>query len=220
MLNKQRAVDRAWCEIVALLQQQGKSLDSPEFVGLPKPTSWQQEEDFDPERERVCFERLAATLYRQQADVIEQVKSYLQDPAKAVSNCIFVGGSGGCGKTYLYNAIYHLVRSHPKGGSVVNMASTGIAATLLPQGRTVHNAFKLPVPLYSHSKSMVTASQCSRLIKEAKAFLWDESPMSSRYALEIVDQVLREVHSSDKPFEGVLMILGGDFRVSTFIKYG
>lgn len=94
------------------------------------------------------------------------------------------------------------------------MASTGIAATLLPEGRTVHRAFKLPVPLYSHSKSKVTASQCPQRIRETKAFLWDESPMSSRFALEIVDRVLREVHSSDKPFGGVLMILGGDFRVS------
>ncbi len=48
----------------------------------------------------------------------------------------FLHGSGGTGKTYLYITLYERLRS--EGKIVLYMASTGLAALLLPGGRTAH----------------------------------------------------------------------------------
>ncbi|XP_072058197.1 uncharacterized protein [Arachis hypogaea] len=49
----------------------------------------------------------------------------------------FLYGQGGCGKTFLWSTISCSIRS--KGGIVLNVASSGIAALLLPNGRTAHS---------------------------------------------------------------------------------
>ena len=59
-------------------------------------------------------------------------------------NCFFIDGPGGSGKTFLYETLWYYLKMNNK--NVCSMAFTGIAATLLPQGKTVHKVFKLPVP--------------------------------------------------------------------------
>lgn len=61
------------------------------------------------------------------------------------------------------------------------MAFTGIAAILLPQGKTIHKTFGMPVPLFD-------------------IFIWDDAPMAPRYALELVDRTLRDFMKVDLPF--------------------
>lgn len=68
----------------------------------------------------------------------------------------FIEGSGGCGKTYLYNALIRwCLAGKPSSenlvfnneivrGSVISAASTGIAALLLIGGGTVHRQFAVP----------------------------------------------------------------------------
>ncbi|XP_057329885.1 ATP-dependent DNA helicase pif1-like [Microplitis mediator] len=75
------------------------------------------------------------------------------------------------------------------------MAYTGIAATLLPNGRTVHKTFCLAVPMFPDSSSNIKANS-----------------NQGRYALEIIDRTLRHIMNIDIPFGGKMMILGGDFR--------
>ncbi|KAL6734888.1 hypothetical protein Aduo_005380 [Ancylostoma duodenale] len=53
----------------------------------------------------------------------------------------FVDGPGGSGKTCLYNTIYHILKGQQK--SVICVAWTGIAASLLPEGRTASSTSKL-----------------------------------------------------------------------------
>ena len=55
-------------------------------------------------------------------------------------------GPGGSGKTFTYNCL--ATEMHAKDHKVLTAAWTGIAATLLSCGRTVHSLFKLPVSLY------------------------------------------------------------------------
>lgn len=93
------------------------------------------------------------------------------------------------------------------------MAFTGIAATLLPGGKTVHKIFKLPVPLNSDSSSNIKLeSQDAAYLKEVDIFVWDEAPMAPRYAVEIMDKTLRDVMNNDLLFGGKIVVLGGDFR--------
>ncbi|XGW09148.1 hypothetical protein V3C99_011452, partial [Haemonchus contortus] len=53
------------------------------------------------------------------------------------NRCIFIDGPGGSGKTYLYNTVYDIAIGRRK--KVVCVAWTGIAANLLPGGRTVNS---------------------------------------------------------------------------------
>ena len=57
--------------------------------------------------------------------------------------CFFVYGHGGTGKTYLYRTILSGIRS--KGKTALAVTSSGIAAFLLPGGRTAHSRFHIPI---------------------------------------------------------------------------
>lgn len=84
-------------------------------------------------------------------------------------------------------------------------ASTGIAATILPCGRTWHSLWKLPVPLLSDSESSVKRS---RELEEVSVIILDEAPMMSRFGLEAAERKIRELKKSFEPFGGVIFILG------------
>jgi len=102
---------------------------------------------------------------------------------------------------------------------VCTMAFTGIAATLLPAGKTVHKTFGLPVPLFVDSSSNIKIqSKEAHYLKETDIFIWDEAPMIPRYALEITDRTLRDIMNNDLPFGGKIIVLGDDFRQLLPIK--
>lgn len=93
------------------------------------------------------------------------------------------------------------------------MAFTGITASLLPNGKIVHKAFGLPVPLFSDSSSNIKIqSQEAENFKSIDLFIWDEAPTAPRYALEAVDRTLRDLTKIDKSFGGKIILLGGNFR--------
>ena len=125
--------------------------------------------------------------------------------------CFYIDGPGGSGKTFVYRTLYNLLKSQNK--KTCCMAFTGIAATLLPNGKTVHKGFRFPVPLLSDSLSNFSVlSKEGPFFRQTDVFLWDEAPMAPRYALEIMDRTLRDVMNNDLLFGGKIVILGGDFR--------
>ncbi|CAF1256956.1 unnamed protein product, partial [Didymodactylos carnosus] len=95
----------------------------------------------------------------------------------------------------------------------MTVAWTRIAASLVPEGRTVHSRFKLPVPILETSTSSIRPnSKGAEEIRKTQVFIWDEAPMAPSYALNAVDILLRDILNMDAPFGGKIMILGGDFR--------
>ncbi|XP_044583970.1 uncharacterized protein LOC123264615 [Cotesia glomerata] len=107
----------------------------------------------------------------------------------------------------------YILNSINENKNVCTMAYPGIAATLLPNGKTVHKTFGLHVPMFSDSSSRIKPnSKQGEYLKNFDVFIWDEAPMSLRYALEIKDRTLRHIMNNKMPFGGKLMILGGDFR--------
>lgn len=99
------------------------------------------------------------------------------------------------------------------------MASSGIAATLLPGGRTAHSRFKILIILDDFSVcSIGQNSDIAELIKQTKLIIWDEAPMQHRYAFECLDRSLKDIMRSvdyargEMPFGGITVVLGGDFR--------
>lgn len=99
------------------------------------------------------------------------------------------------------------------------MASSGIAATLLPGGRTAHSRFHITLKIDCHSIAGIKhGSPLAELIKQTSLIIWDEASMQHRHAFESVDRSLRDVMSSLYPsragisFRGISIVFGGDYR--------
>lgn len=92
-------------------------------------------------------------------DVLSAVKQWCRrrdrTPGEIIvpseASVFLVEGPAGTGKTTTYKAICDSLEAD--GETVLCMAFTGSAACLLPNGRTCHNALKLPVPLHEDSTS-------------------------------------------------------------------
>ncbi|KIH61240.1 hypothetical protein ANCDUO_08494 [Ancylostoma duodenale] len=135
------------------------------------------------------------------------------------NRCFFIDGPGGTGKTYLYNTIYNLAVGHRRKVSCV--AWTGIAANLLPQGRTVTSAFKLNMADGNRTSVMKRQQREARQLMATDIIIWDEISMAPKCALEAVDSLLRDIMHNDRPFGGKLFIIGGDFRqVLPIVEHG
>ncbi|GMP95374.1 hypothetical protein CsSME_00044449 [Camellia sinensis var. sinensis] len=123
----------------------------------------------------------------------------------------FLNGGAGTGKTFLYNTIALKCRS--LGHIVVTVASSGIASLLLVGGRTAHSTFSIPLDVLENSLcGFSKQSLQAELFRETKLIIWDEVPMQHRHCVEAVDRTLRDICDSEKPFGGITVVLGGDFR--------
>ncbi|KAL5713608.1 DNA helicase [Ranunculus cassubicifolius] len=123
----------------------------------------------------------------------------------------FIDGPGGSGKTYLYRAL--LAHFRQRGQIALATASSGLAAIMMPGGRTAHSRFKLPVPITTTSTCKIGKRSGLDLLRQQTAIIiWDEATMSHRHNFEALDQSLRDITGTDALFGGKLVILGGDFR--------
>ena len=94
--------------------------------------------------ERAAYEALM--LNQDQQSAFDLVRSLVDNECSAdLPNVVFVDGPAGTGKTFLYRKVLHYVRM--SGRIALAVAFSGIAALLLPGGRTAHSRFRLPVPL-------------------------------------------------------------------------
>ncbi|XP_050909661.1 ATP-dependent DNA helicase PIF1-like [Lathyrus oleraceus] len=123
----------------------------------------------------------------------------------------FVDGPGGTGKTFLYRTLMASLRS--RGEIVLATASSDIAATLLPGGRTAHSRFKIPVDIQRSSICGIQKQKdLATIIRVVAAIIWDEAPMTNKNCLEALDRSLQDICSNSAPFGGKVLIMGGDFR--------
>ncbi|CAF1613761.1 unnamed protein product [Adineta ricciae] len=194
------------------LKGQGRSCG--DFDILP-PTSRNhafKSKTINKEEELRIGQDMYAMLNQDQRSIADTIiESSHKQTITSDDSCFFIDGPGGTGKTYVYNALCHLFMA--KGVHVMRVAWTGIAASLLSDGRTVHSRFKLPVPILETSTSSIRPnSKEADEIKKTQVFIWDEAPMAPRFALDAVDILLRDIMNIDTPFAGKIMILGGDFR--------
>ena len=78
----------------------------------------------------------------------------LQSIADGSQSLHFVQGPAGTGKTFLYKVLCNYFRS--KGKIVLCVASSGIAALLLPGGRTSDSRFKIPIVINESSTCTIS----------------------------------------------------------------
>ncbi|XP_072069493.1 uncharacterized protein [Arachis hypogaea] len=115
---------------------------------LPALTSDNDNDNLMP---RIIQEEMSIEVPRDDLCSIERLNHNQSVAFRCIMNTIdwresgvfFVDGPGGAGKTILYKAIIEYLRS--KGHIALVTASSGIAATLLPGGRTAHSRFKIPI---------------------------------------------------------------------------
>jgi hypothetical protein len=123
----------------------------------------------------------------------------------------FLQSAGGCGKTYVCNTIAAAVRA--TNNPALCVASSAIAALLLDGGRTAHSRFKIPIPIFETSFCGIGRNaHLKELIKLTKLIVWDEAPMQHRHAIEALDRSLQDILGQDRPFGGITVLFGGDFR--------
>ncbi|KAL0306162.1 UNVERIFIED_CONTAM: hypothetical protein Sradi_6033500 [Sesamum radiatum] len=209
-------------EIECILNRNGKTLG--DFPPMPLPSSRsfgiitnrliREELDYDSVAEEQSFRSYFNGLNNDQLRVFNAI---IQAYERKCGGLFFVNGSGGTGKTYLWKTIIAKFRSQNK--VVLSVASSGIAALLLPGGRTAHSRFKIPFELVETSHCPINLNtDLAHLIQEASLIIWDEAPMMHRYGFEAVSKTLKDLlkqnenFSAEKPFGGKLCILGGDFK--------
>ncbi|XP_004305217.1 PREDICTED: ATP-dependent DNA helicase PIF1-like [Fragaria vesca subsp. vesca] len=127
------------------------------------------------------------------------------------SALFFVDGPGGTGKTYLYRAL--LANLRRMNHIVLATTSSGIAANIMPGGRTARSRFKIPLKVLPSSMcSIGKQSSRAQLVRDSTAVIWDEAPMTNRDVFKLVDRTFQDIMDVELPFGGKIMIFGGDFR--------
>jgi ATP-dependent DNA helicase PIF1 len=92
-------------------------------------------------------------------------------------------------------------------------ATSGIAASIMPGGRTAHSRFKIPIKIDANTMcSFSKQSGTAMLLRRAALIIWDEVGMTKRQAVETLDRTLQDIMGCNQPFGGKVMLFGGDFR--------
>ena len=161
-----------------------------------------------PEEEIADLEHSLNPLQRQ---AYEEIMGAIESRESSCKT-YFLDGIGGSGKTYLYKCLIHRLRR--QGKDTIAVASSGLAAMLLPNGMTGHKMFKVPIKVDRSSICLINrGSAVADKIKQASLIIWDEAPMMSQYVFKAVDRTLRDLmQRPNHPFGGKVFVLGGDFR--------
>ncbi|XP_066361348.1 uncharacterized protein [Miscanthus floridulus] len=222
---------------VALIKQQVRSYVLHELDKLLKDARYSLDRYQLPQPEHDCcpvltnrfiMEELSYASDGTRLDLAQQI-SQLNTGQRHIYNIIehsvlngcghtfFVYGYGGTGKTFLWNTLLNGIRS--KGKIALAVASSAIAALLLPGGRTPHSLFRMPLDIHEHSMcSIKKNTKLGELIQHTSLIIWDEAPVHHRHCFEALDRTLTDVMSSNtndlahKQFRGITVVLGGDFR--------
>ena len=119
--------------------------------------------------QRIVFDRVMASVNGQEGTMFS------------------LNACGGSGKTYVLNCILDAVRVQKR--VALATATSGIAATLLHGGRTMHSRFKIPINIKEKSFCGFTpGSKTSELIDMADLIVIDEVTMGHRHCFEAVER--------------------------------
>lgn len=202
-----------------ILNREGTSL-SQFGIKVPDLPAEELQQLWDREEQLKIGEEMKGMMNKYQCTVVDKVNEKLAriDSGETTKACFFVDSPGGGGKTYTIRTLCHLLRGH--GKRFMAMAYTGCAATLLPDGKTLHKSFTLPVPTLPDSLSNVKPnSKQAKDILSTDVFFIDEAPMCANYMIEAVDKKLRHLTGNGSVlFGGKIFVLSGDFRQVTPVR--
>ncbi|GAU10652.1 hypothetical protein TSUD_421210, partial [Trifolium subterraneum] len=209
-------------EIQKLLMRNGRKLS--DYKTMPEPI-YEDVNSFENKLiadelsyNRVDLAAIHKTLLQQLTEEQHDVYTKIMTSVLCGSGeFFFLYGYGGTGKTFLWKTLSAALRS--EGKIVLNVASSGIASLLLPNGKTAHSTFCIPLEINEKSTCNITQG-CHRadLLRAASLIIWDEAPMMNRLCFEAFDRTMKDLMSKidkdnkEKPFGGKVVVLGGDVR--------
>jgi len=207
-------------ELSALFSQSGKNITD---FNLPPKTHaaypilhnrFVEEELSHPLDPLIDMNNPTVSLNKDQKNAFHKI---VQRVEQNEAGFFFVAGYGGTGKTYLWNRIVGYLRG--KNKIVLTVASSGVAALLLPGGRTAHSRFKIPCEVEDDMICDVSrGTMLSELIELTSLVIWDEALMANRKCFEALDRTFRDIEKvknpeiANIPFGGKVVVLGGDLR--------
>ena len=167
------------------------------------------EQNYDHQQESVLAAERSLQLNTDQTECFNLITAAVTDDPQHAH--FFLQGSAGTGKTFLYRVLCNHYRG--LGKVVLCVASSGIAALLLPGGRTSHSRFKIPLLVHESSICHINKNtQLADLLRNTALIIWDEVPMQHKYCFEAVHRTLQDLLSTDDHvFGGIPVILSGDF---------
>uniref|UniRef100_A0A6V7KSA2 ATP-dependent DNA helicase n=1 Tax=Bracon brevicornis TaxID=1563983 RepID=A0A6V7KSA2_9HYME len=198
--NESEAQKRAYAHINTLLVDERSSLSA--FPTMPSLDEYEidtndgNDDQMSIGTHETIGENQYAQLNTKQEEIVDKILNIAMSTEELSSSCFYIDGPGGSGKTFIYTTLYHLLKA--RGKSICIMAFTGIAAILLPQGKTLHRTFGIPVPIFSDSVSNIKSqSKDAQYLRNVDCFIWDGAPMAPRSAMELIDRTLRDLMDTD-----------------------
>ena len=187
-------------------------LSRVEWITSTEPVVIREEKEYNTAELASSLEELMPRFTEGQSDIFTTVIDAVKEERQV---CVFIDARGGCGKTFILNAVLTAVRSLEDGGCVaLAMGTTGIAANLLQLGRTYHSRMKAPLNPTEDSTLQISAqSSLAKLIRMSRLLMIDEATMLDRFQLEALDRSLQDLMGKpDLVFGGKVIVLAGDFR--------
>lgn len=125
-----------------------------------------EEAMIEVDHEHTC---LASSLNPEQRSAFDEILGVVDSGNGGI---FFVDGPGGTGKTFLYL----LTRIRSKSKIVVATATSSVAASIMPGGRTAHSRFKIPLNIEEGAVCKFTKqSGTAKLLRMTSLIIWDEA---------------------------------------------
>lgn len=188
-----------------------------DFYKLPKPqrthtilnmpNEYIYELSYDTAELQNVVELSETQLYPEQNDVYSTILGAVQCEKGGL---FFIDAPGGTGKTFLLQLLLSKIRASKR--IAIAVASSGIAATLLPGGRTAHSTFKLPFNLNTTEYPVCHISKKSaraKILQECSVIVWDECTMAHRKAIEALDRTMQDLKNNKNLMGGTVVVFSG-----------
>ncbi|XP_023311823.1 uncharacterized protein LOC108913689 isoform X2 [Anoplophora glabripennis] len=215
-LSEERALQQTLQCIQTTLLLNGTRLAS---YGLPEPAEMVIR--FDPiniETERVQGQEMYENLNHEQRTICNAVMNAVHDDNDP-NRLFLVNAAAGSGKSYLFQTLISKLRGEEL--PVLVACPTGIAASILKGGRTIHSVFKLPFDINETTTTGISPTTSEgRYIASCKLLIIDEVSMVTNLIFNIIERALRDICSDNRPFGNKVTLLGGDFRQTLPVVVG
>ncbi|CAH2019673.1 unnamed protein product [Acanthoscelides obtectus] len=172
------AYNYALAYINRYLALQGKSNRDFQLLLPTEPVEHliEDEYDYDQSEEQEIANRNIPLLNQEQRRIFTDILLAVNENERVSHRLFFIKGIGSAGKTFLLNTLltYLLGNNH----RYIAICYTGIPASLLKNGQTIHPAFMLPVPFLENSTSRIrNQSAIADNIRYSKIIVIDEISM-------------------------------------------
>ena len=146
---------------------------------------------------------IIALKYLQKIKDFDKILAYIEN-----GHNVFITGGAGVGKSYV------LSKLKEQYGKKLHMTSTTGISAINVGGQTLHSW--AGIGLANKSTSSVVKKICKnpvlyKTLLCCKMLAIDEISMLDNITLDYVNEILKAIRENDKPFDGIQVIIVGDF---------